>query len=150
MKTEFEKIIIPEKVQTKAVFIAEDGKRFDSQRECERYEALLEINNHPVFKNSKDICTYPDWHRAKAYYFNSEDDYLFFLKSQGLKDDDYFLDSNYEEFGNGWYIFWEEEYENSHNEFSLMNLNNYIAETTEEFRDWKDEILLQVFNKGPS
>lgn len=82
MKTEFEKVIIPEKVQTKAVFIAEDGTKFYSQRECEMYECSLKINNHPVFKDSKDIYTYPEGHKAKAYYFSSKDDYIFFLKSQ--------------------------------------------------------------------
>lgn len=28
-----------------------------------------------------------------------------------------------------------------------MNLNNYIAEATEDFRAWKDGILLKVFSK---
>lgn len=147
MRTEFEKVIIPEKIQTKAVFIAEDGTKFYSQKECEMYECSLKINNHPVFKDSKDIYTYPEWHRAKAYYFSSEDDYIFFLKSQGLNEDDYFFESDYEVFGNGWYIFWEEEFENSHNEYSLMSLNNYITKATEDFRTWKDEILLKVFSK---
>lgn len=150
MKTEFEKIIIPEKIQTRAIFIAEDGRKFYSQRECEQYECLLEINNHPVFKNSKNIHTYPECHQAKAYFFSSEDDYIFFLKSQGLHEDDYFFECDYEEFGNGWYIFWEDEYENSHNEFFLKNLNNYIAEAIEDFKSWKDGILLEVFNKETS
>lgn len=147
MRIETKKVKIPAQTYIETIYYSDDGKKFPNQDACEIYENSLKIASHPVFKNSKDIWTYPYEYRAKAYYFNSEDDYIFFLKSQGLHENDYFFDCDYKEFGNGWYIFWEDEYENGHNEYFLKNLNNYIAEATKDFREWKDRTLLEVLNK---
>lgn len=138
---------IPAKVYEQVVYYAEDGKEFISQKDCELYEMNLKTNNHPVFKNSKDIYTYPKLIAAKAYYFNSKDDYTFFLKSQYLHESDYFFYSDYQIFGDGWYIFWEEEYENSHDEYYLKNLDNYIAEIAKEFKNWEKKIRIEISNK---
>ena len=42
--------------------------------------------------------------------------------------------------------FWEEEYENGHNEYSLKNLNNYMFEEKKNFEDWESSIFAIINN----
>lgn len=146
MRIETKKVRIPAQTYIETVYYSDDGKKFQNQDACEIYENSLKIASHPVFKNSKDIWMYPYGYKAKAYYFSSEDDYNFFLKSQGLNEKEWYFESDYKRYGNGWYIFWEEEYENSHNEYSLKNLNNYMSEEKKDFEDWESSIFAVINN----
>lgn len=146
MRIETKKVKIPAQTYIETIYYSDDGKKFQNQDACEIYENSLKIASHPVFKNSKDIWTYPYGYKAKAYYFSSEDDYNFFLKSQGLDEKEWYFESDYKRYGNGWYIFWEEEYENNHNEYSLKNLNNYMSEEKKDFEDWESSIFAVINN----
>ena len=146
MRIETKKVKIPAQTYIETIYYSDDGKKFQFQDACEIYENSLKIASHPVFKNSKDIWTYPYGYKAKAYYFSSEDDYNFFLKSQGLDEKEWYFESDYKRYGNGWYIFWEEEYKNSHNEYSLKNLNNYMSEEKKDFEDWESSIFAIINN----
>lgn len=146
MRIETKKVKIPAQTYIETIYYSDDGKKFQNQDACEIYENSLKIASHPVFKNSKDIWTYPYGYKAKAYYFSSEDDYNFFLKSQGLDEKEWYFKSDYKRYGNGWYIFWEEEYENNHNEYSLKNLNNYMSEEKKDFEDWESSIFAIINN----
>lgn len=146
MRIETKKVKIPAQTYIETIYYSDDGKKFQNQDACEIYENSLKIASHPVFKNSKNIWTYPYGYKAKAYYFSSEDDYNFFLKSQGLDEKEWYFKSDYKRYGNGWYIFWEEEYENNHNEYSLKNLNNYMSEEKKDFEDWESSIFAIINN----
>ena len=146
MRIETKEIKIPAQTYIETIYYSDDGKKFPNQDACEIYENSLKIASHPVFKNSKDIWTYPYGYKAKAYYFSSEDDYNFFLKSQGFDEKEWYFESDYKRYGNGWYIFWEEGCENSHNEYSLKNLNNYMSEEKKDFEDWESSIFAVINN----
>lgn len=140
MKVIENKVEIPAKVYTEKVYVAEDGKEFDNKDACERYEYLIKVNKHPVFKSAIETSTYPDFYFANLYYISSKDDYEFFVNVKGFPSGSPYFKSDYMKYGNGWYIYYVLDGGDYADEYFLLNLNNYITEVEKEFNEWKEEI----------
>lgn len=150
MKIETKTIEIPAKIYQQTIYYANDGKEFYDETTCKQYEALLQINNHPVFKNSIEIETYYSNYYAVLYYLSSQEDYEFFLLAKSLSKNTPYFVNEYKEYGPGWYIYWEEDGGDGPDYIRLRNLDNYIEEKEKEFKNWKNEIFLQIFDKEHS
>lgn len=144
MKIETKIIEIPATTYQQTIYYANDGKEFHDEITCKRYEAILQINNHPVFKNSIETETYFSNHYAILYYLSSQEDYEFFLYAKGLSKNTPCFRDEYKEYGPGWYIYWEVDGGDGPDFIRLRNLNNYVAEEEKEFKDWKDNIYNKI------
>ena len=99
MKIVTEEHYVPERRYTTTKYIASDGKEFTTEDACLVHEDLLEIKNHPVFKNCIiDILTFDDEHRGILYYLSNEDDYNFLVKNLGLRRNDS-INSDFYDYG---------------------------------------------------
>lgn len=138
MKIEIRERTIPAKTIEEKVYIAYDGTEFNNQYSCLNHEMMLPIVNRPVIKNRIENAWNFDGYAAEMYYIQDEKDleaiYSFKKATPGA------IDSNYEKYGPGWYIFYEmggdgyntylENYE-----ASLKEYQNNLESTIEHNQD---------------
>ena len=140
MKVVTEEHYVPERRYTITKYIASDGKEFHAKADCSRHEEQLEIMSHPVFKNCIiDIHTFDDEYRGILYYLSSEDDYKFLIKCLGLKFNDG-INSNFYDYGKGWYLYWCEDWGDCSAHHHIYNYNAYVEEIETDLKEWKDAI----------
>lgn len=155
MRIEEKEIIIPAKTYIERKYIASDGKYFTSEDSCLSYEKNLEIKKHPVYANAiKDIYTYNEDYVATLYYFSNEEDYKFFLNSKNLKANKvdkygcpHKLESDFEDYGAGWYICWSYSWGDYCDTYYIRNYNNYINEIEKEWQCYKDRLKEAISEK---
>ena len=120
--------IIPEHTVESVVYVAQDGKEFVWQSECERYEERLKVLSHPVFASRVDGICVPDLRcDASLYHFTSDDDYKFFIQHRGP------CDTDYGEHGPGWYLNYE-IIDGDYDDQWLLHLDTYIKELEDEVK----------------
>ena len=151
MKVITEEHYIPEKRYTTTKYVASDGRDFTSEKACLDHEKYLEIQSHPVIRNAVlDVTTFDGEHAANLYFISNEADYDFILKNViGIgKYTHYYGD--YETYGPGWYLYWNEsmgDYGDYHN---LVNYNAYVEEIEDDIRLWKGKIERAVVDRFKS
>jgi hypothetical protein len=140
MKIVTEEKIIPEHKVTTTKYIASDGKEFSTEDACLVYEGRIEINNHPVFKNCiTDILTFDNEHRCNLYYLSNKDDYEFLVKNLGFTHTDV-VNSEFDDYGKGWYLYWNESCSYYADHHYIRNYNVYVKEIESELKEWKENI----------
>ena len=148
MKVVTEEHYVPERRYTTTKYIALDGKEFSTEEDCLRYEKYLEIENHPVFKNSiRDILTFDDEYRGNLYYLSNEDDYDFLVKNLGLRHNDS-INSDFYDYGQGWYLYWCENWGDYPDHHCIRNYNAYVEEIETDLKEWKEEIQNKINQAG--
>lgn len=140
MKVTTEERYIPEKRYTITKYIASDDTEFYDEDSCLRYERQLEIDNHPVFKNCIiDILTFDNEYRGNLYYLSNEDDYEFLIKNLGLRHNDS-INSDFYDYGQGWYLYWCENGWDHPDYHYVLNYNAYVEEIKTELKEWEENI----------
>ena len=120
--------VIPEHTVESVVYVAQDGKEFVWQSECERYEERLKVLSHPVMVSRVDDIYLPgSGSNASLYHFTSDDDYKFFIHHCGQ------CCTDYGEYGPGWYLYYETS-DGDYDDQWLLHLDTYIKEREDEVK----------------
>ena len=140
MKVVTEEHYVPARHYTTTKYIASDGTEFLKEDWCLKHEENLKIKNHPVFKNCiLNILTFGDEYQGTLYYLSSEDDYDFLIKHIGLRRNDGIYTDFYD-YGEGWYLYWCENWGDSPDHHNIRNYNAYVEEIEADLKDWQNEI----------
>lgn len=152
MKIETRTRTIPAKTVTETVYVAYDGAEFNNKYSCLNHETELPIKNSPVIKNRIESAWSLDGYNAEMYYIQDKKDIEAIYSFKKITPNT--IDSNYDAYGPGWYIFYEmdgdgyntylENYEAQVKEYqlslkSIIKHNQDAIEKAE--REWKNEIL---------
>lgn len=122
-----EKIILTNK------YIAEDGKEFDSKKDCIKYENKIKYGESSVMKSLIDsIYTFWENERCNLVYISDRNDYEIF-KSQ---DKEHCWEEDFEKYGKGWYLYVVDDFGDGPRN-QLYNLNHYTEEIKNNFDMWK-------------
>lgn len=124
MKIETRTKTIPAKTIQEQVYIACDGTEFHNKYSCLNYEMELPIKNAPVIKNRIEGAWSFDGYNAEMYYIQDEKDIEVIYSFKKIIPNA--INSNYDEYGSGWYIFYETDGD-GYNTY----LENYEAQVKE-------------------
>lgn len=105
MKIETRTKTIPAKTVTETVYVAYDGTEFNNKYSCLNHEMELPIKNRPVIKNRIEGAWSFEGYKAEMYYIQDEKDIEAIYSFKKITPNT--IDSNYDEYGAGWYIFYE-------------------------------------------
>lgn len=148
MKVVTEEHYIPAKTYTTTKYITLDGKEFQNEDDCLRHEKYLEIINHPVFKSKiETVGTFDDEHRGCLYYLRNKEDYDFLINHSGFSHGDY-IDSNFEEYGGGWYLFWCENGGDYYDFYNICNYDAYEKNIESDWKEYKEKMHKLMANKS--
>lgn len=140
MKVITEEHYVPEQRYTTTKYIASDGKEFSNEDACLKHEEYLEVQSHPVFNNCiLNILTFGDEYQGNLYYLANEGDYEFLVKNLGLRRNDG-INSDFYDYGRGWYLYWCENWGDSPDHHYIRNYNVYVEEIETELKEWKNNI----------
>lgn len=141
MKKVIKTITIPEKSFDITLFVARDGMELNSEESCMAYEKELDLKEHWLFKNSIECCTYYDEYNARLYYLENKEDFNFIVEHCVHNKN---LDTDFDHFGEGWYIFWEDEMGDGPSFFNLLNYEKYVQNIEKELNTWKGKINAEI------
>ena len=137
MKVVEKKCHIPAKTYIDKTYIASDGKEFGSKNDCLRYEKQLAIESHPIYTTSiKNVYLFKEDYMATLYYLPSQEDYEFFIETQDLNRE-YYFNSDFDEYGAGWYIYWCEDDDDYPDEHFLKNYDAYESRIESDLEKYK-------------
>lgn len=121
-------------------YIAEDGKMFDNEEDCVKYE---KEQSH-VLKSIKHINYFWDNKYAKLVYLSNKEDFNNFTNL----DDSHFWDENFSDHGSGWYIYLPAEKNSPYTTPNcLFNLVNHVKYIEFIFEEWKSKIEEKIGKK---
>lgn len=127
---------IPAKTYIDKIYIASDGKEFGSKNDCLRYEKQLAIESHPIYTTAiKNVNLFEEECMATLYYLSSKEDYEFFIETQDLNRK-YYFNSDFDEYGAGWYIYWCEDGD----EHFLKNYDAYESRIESDWEKYKSHM----------
>lgn len=128
---------IPAKTYIDKTYIALDGKEFRSENDCLRHEKQLAIESHPIYTTSiKNVYLFEEGYMATLYYLSSKEDYEFFIETQDFNRE-YYFNSDFDEYGAGWYIYWCEDGGDYPDENFLKNYDVYERQTESDWEKYK-------------
>lgn len=131
---------IPAKTYIDKIYIASDDKEFSRENDCLRYEKRLEIESHPIYTSAiKNVCLFEEGYGATLYYLSNKEDYEFFIETQGF-DKRYYFDSDFDEYGTGWYLYWCEDGGDYPDEHHLMNYDVYEKQIDSDWKEYKSDM----------
>ena len=134
---QIEKIILVNK------YIAEDGKEFDSKKDCIKYEKELELNNNALFKSIvKGVYDFWDNRDSALIYLSKKED----LDSIKYYYDTEYIIEDFEKYGKGWYMI-KKEYTIDSYWYYLYNIENYTKDIEFQFNEWKSLIEKKINEK---
>lgn len=124
-------------------YIASDNTAFRTEAQCKEYEEWLSYSDNPVAANKiSGVSMYDEYDTtAYLYYLRNKADYDF-LTQKYLKVSIRHTDSDFDEYGAGWYIYHEDRGDS--NDSYIWNYNNYIKNLQDEFNRWKEIIDLEI------
>ena len=103
---------VPAREYTKEIFVAEDGKEFSNEKECERYERDLHIEQHRVYKRrivSDNAYDGPENENNVVLYYLEDDADLEFLINFVHPLNVTAWKQEFKNCGPGWYMHWYED-----------------------------------------
>ena len=137
MKIVEKEYCIPAKTVITTIYVASDGKEFISEYDCMQYEKQLEIKNHPTYKSMiENVSTFEDEHYGTLHYISSQEDYEYFKETKGIKNN-YRFDSNFDEYGAGWYLYWTEDGGDYPDDKYLKNYDAYESDVESRWNEYK-------------
>lgn len=137
MKVVEKKCHIPAKTYIDKKYIALDGKEFISENDCLRYEKQLAIESHPIYTTAiKNVDLFEEGYIATLYYLSSKEDYEFFIETQDINRK-YCFNSDFDECGAGWYIYWCEDGGDYPDEHFLKNYDAYERRIESDWGKYK-------------
>lgn len=139
---------IPAKTYIEKKYISCDGQVFASEGECLRHEQYIQTQNHPVYQSKMTgICMFDDDNRsADMYYISDASDYDFLAKTQSF---DKRLKAEYDTYGPGWYLFWEDDACNYCLRYQyLIYYSAYVNDIEKRWKLWKDDVYQKMMERG--
>ena len=131
---------IPAHTETIKVWISVDGKTFDNEAACKKYEDQLILNSQPVMKSRTTVTDFDNASRYDVYYVSSEEDWnsLYnFLKKESSR----VSGDTYAIFGVGWYlidrIF---NFNIGDEEIHIFYFKNWVREEDVFYNNWRQPI----------
>ena len=144
MKVVTEEKYIPAKTCTITKYIASDGKEFADEDMCLRYEEQIEVMNHPVFKSRiANLISYDDDYNVTLYYIRDKKDYDFLIKHRPISPEDQVY-SDFEKYGEGWYLFWVE----CADCYNIYNYDAYEKQMESNWKEYKEKMHSLMANKS--
>lgn len=140
MKVVEKECYIPAKTYIDKKYVALDGKEFNFESDCLRYEKQLEIEKHSIFTSAiSGVYLFEEGYGATLFYFSGQEDYEFFVKTQGF-DKEYYFQSDFDEYGAGWYLYWCEDGGDSSDDHYLKNYDAYEKQIESNWEEYKSEM----------
>ena len=128
---------VPARTYIDKTYVASDGKEFRLESDCLRYEKRLAIESHPIYTTAiKGACLFKEGYGATLYYLSSNEDYEFFVETQGF-DKKHYFHSDFEEYGAGWYIYWCEDGGDYPDDHYLKNYDVYENRIESDWKEYK-------------
>lgn len=138
MKVVTEEMYIPAKTYTITRYIASDGQEFSTEVACLGHEQYLDTINHPVFKSKiEKVGTFDDEPRGVLYYLRNKEDYDFLIKHTPILPKD-MVNDDFEEYGEGWYLFWSESGGDYRDCYNIYNYDAYEKEIENNWEQYKE------------
>lgn len=159
--------IIPAHIIPVNKYVAFDGKEFDHEWECKKYEKQLEkaqsymqgqrirfiTKENDIFKfDSENIC--------QLFYIRNKNDIreaekilsVTFFRNSYPKSEEFYYNTDYcdfELYGEGWYLFWLDPGGDYDDDIYLMNWNHYINELIKSVQRYSIKIqrVIDIKNK---
>ena len=148
MRVVTEEHYVPEKHYITTKYIASDGEIFYTEDGCLRHEKYIETQKHPVFKNCiTNVYTFDDEYCAVLYYIRGKEDYDFLISHNGVSKRDHVY-SDFEQYGEGWYLFWSESGGDYYDVFNIYNYDIYVKEIESNLEEWKTKMHNLMANKS--
>lgn len=140
-----EKVIIPYSERLITKYKASDGTVYDSETSCVFHEKLLAFRAHPVTKSeTHDGFVYPNCEdKASFVYLLCQEDFDFFVENKIDKEHDS-VDTDFETYGAGWYLYWYESINDRSDYLYVMNFENHIDIIFSEFKEWQEFMCKKV------
>lgn len=140
MKIVEEEHYIPARTYIDKKYVASDGRRFISESDCLRYEKQVEIEKHPIYATAiKGVCLFEEGYGATLYYISSQEDYEFFIETQGF-DGKYYFYSDFDEYGAGWYLYWCEDGGDCPDDYYLNYYDAYEKQIDSDWEEYKSNM----------
>ena len=150
MKEIIKTYTIPVQERTETVYVAFDGKEFSTKRECENYELFEKMKNNFVYKTAIPFCEFYNSNVGTLFYFRNEEDYNFLLESKGIKKNyecAYFLTSNFNVFGPGWYLYYYEDGGDWVDSYYILNYQHYLEKLKKELKEYEEDNYAKMMEK---
>ena len=141
---------IPAQERTETVYVAFDGKEFNSKKACEYYEFLEGMYNNFVYKTAISSCEFHNNEIGTLFYFRNEEDYNFLLESKGLKKNygcGYYLTANFNVFGPGWYLYYYEDGGDGADSYYILNYQYYLKELKKDLKKYEEDNYAKMMEK---
>lgn len=131
---------VPARTYIDKKYVASDGKEFIFESDCLRYEKQLEIEKHPVYTSAiRSVYLFEEGYGATLYYLSSQEDYEFFIETQGF-DKKYYFQSDFDEYGAGWYLYWCEDGGDYPDDHYLKNYDAYEKRIESDWEEYKSDM----------
>lgn len=145
MKVVEKECYVPARTYIDKKYVASDGKEFIFESDCLRYEKQLEIERHPIYTSAiKRVCLFEEGYGATLYYLSSQEDYEFFIETQGF-DKKYYFNSDFEEYGAGWYLYWCEDGGDYPDDHYLKNYEAYEKRIESDWEEYKSDMRSRMY-----
>lgn len=139
MKVVEKECYVPARTYIDKKYVASDGKEFTFESDCLRYEKQLKIESHPIYASAiKHVYLFEEGCYATLYYLSSQEDYEFFVETQDFNK--YYFDSDFDEYGSGWYLCWCEDGGDYPDNHYLQNYNAYEKRIDLCWQKYKSDI----------
>ena len=139
MQIIYKDVIIPETVTQRKVYVANDGTEFASAKACSDYETIQRRENSAVWQSHiPDFEEYHSGRKAELFYVSNETEYSYLISllhvdfSKGVR-------HVFQQYGEGWYIYWSEDGYDYTAEY-LLKLDQYVADIEGRYKKWKDKL----------
>ena len=147
MKEIIKTYTIPAQERTETVYVAFDGKEFNSKRECEYYEFKEKINSYFIYQTEISSSEFYESQVGSLFYLRNEDDYNFLLESKGIKKNygyRYCLTTDFNVFGPGWYLCYCEVGADS---YYILNYQYYLEELKKDLKEYEENNYAKMMEK---
>ena len=147
MRVETRDVVVPEHKTYERVYIASDGKEFNSEEACERHEFLVWRDSSPIWQRRiENVYDFTGSERMTLFYVDSQDDYDFIIRAVESKNLSKYSDK-FSEYGRGWYMYWWSNDGTSYGTDYIQKLDNYIATLSRDLDDWKMNVTMKISEK---
>ena len=150
MKEIIKTYTIPAQERTETVYVAFDGKEFNSKKACEYYEFKEKINSHFIYQTEISSSEFYESQVGSLFYLRNEGDYNFLLESKGIKKNygcGYCLTANFNVFGPGWYLFYYEDGGDGADSYYIYNYQHYMEESKKDLKEYEEGNYAKIMEK---
>ena len=131
---------VPARTCIDKIYVASDGKEFYFKDDCLSHEKRLAIESHPIYTSAiQDVSKFYG-EDVILYYLSNKEDYEFFKEIQGIDSDEYHFNSDFDKYGEGWYLYWVEDGGDYLDYTFLENYNAYEKEMELSWEKYKSDM----------